>query len=295
MPLAPTSSHIRESRHGPIASGSDPRHPGCGATAGPRAAPRGRRRSRGRSLHAEQHRDLRRPRRLVPRPRRRHRDPRALRAVVDPPRPRRPRRPARSTGRRRRTSSSAGTEVARRPASSTPASADRRTSSAGASPERAPPHDVRARPARRRPADRPPTSTRLLGRGPGLTPLGDDVLAGWLATRPRLGRPDTVLAAAVRRRLGVTTLLSATLLDCALRGEALPQLADWLADPTPRPPRRCWPSAPPRAPACSTGAELALPRSPPTAHRPPREGRMTHPGRVTGTTSSSAAARTPTR
>ena len=57
------------------------------------------------------------------------------------------------------------------------------------------------------------------------------MLAGWLATRAALGRPDAVLAGAVRRRLGVTTLLSATLLDCALHGEALPQLADWLADP----------------------------------------------------------------
>lgn len=73
---------------------------------------------------------------------------------------------------------------------------------------------------------------RLLGRGPGLTPLGDDVLAGWLTTRAALGRPDEVLAAAVRRRLGATTLLSATLLDCAIRGEALPQLADWLTEPT---------------------------------------------------------------
>lgn len=73
---------------------------------------------------------------------------------------------------------------------------------------------------------------RLLGRGPGLTPLGDDVLAGWLTTRAALGHPDDVLSAAVRRRLGVTTLLSATLLDCAIRGEALPQLADWLAGPT---------------------------------------------------------------
>lgn len=73
---------------------------------------------------------------------------------------------------------------------------------------------------------------RLLGRGPGLTPLGDDVLAGWLTTRAALGRPDDVLAAAVRRRLGVTTLLSATLLDCAIRGEALPQLAGWLGGPT---------------------------------------------------------------
>jgi hypothetical protein len=73
---------------------------------------------------------------------------------------------------------------------------------------------------------------RLLGRGPGLTPLGDDVLAGWLTTRAALGHPDDVLSAAVRRRPGVTTLLSATLLDCAIRGEALPQLADWLAEPT---------------------------------------------------------------
>lgn len=72
---------------------------------------------------------------------------------------------------------------------------------------------------------------RLLGRGPGLTPLGDDVLAGWFAARHAAGRPDPVLAAAVRRRLAVTTLLSATLLDCALQGEALPQLGAWLAEP----------------------------------------------------------------
>jgi hypothetical protein len=73
---------------------------------------------------------------------------------------------------------------------------------------------------------------RLLGRGPGLTPLGDDVLAGWFATRAALGRPDLVLSGAVRRRLGATTLLSATLLDCALHGEVLPQLGAWLADPS---------------------------------------------------------------
>ena len=74
---------------------------------------------------------------------------------------------------------------------------------------------------------------RLIGRGPGLTPLGDDVLAGWFATRAALGEPDPVLAGAVRRRLGVTTLLSATLIDCAVRGEALPELAAWLAAPSP--------------------------------------------------------------
>ena len=73
---------------------------------------------------------------------------------------------------------------------------------------------------------------RLLGRGPGLTPLGDDVLAGWFATRAALGAPDGALAGAVRRRLGVTTLLSATLIECAIRGEALPELAAWLAAPS---------------------------------------------------------------
>ena len=72
---------------------------------------------------------------------------------------------------------------------------------------------------------------RLLGRGPGLTPLGDDVLAGWFAARHAADHPDRVLAAAVRRRLVVTTLLSATLLDCALQGEVLPQLGAWLAEP----------------------------------------------------------------
>jgi hypothetical protein len=72
----------------------------------------------------------------------------------------------------------------------------------------------------------------LVGRGPGLTPLGDDVLAGWLATRAALGRPVATVTDAVRRRLGATTLLSATLLDCAIRGEVLPQLGAWLADPT---------------------------------------------------------------
>lgn len=73
---------------------------------------------------------------------------------------------------------------------------------------------------------------RLLGRGPGLTPLGDDVLAGWLAVRVAAGRPDVAVAGAVKQRRAVTTLLSATLLDCALHGEALPQLTDWLVSPT---------------------------------------------------------------
>ena len=75
----------------------------------------------------------------------------------------------------------------------------------------------------------------LVGHGPGLTPLGDDVLAGWLVTRVAAGEPDTTVTDAVRRHRGATTALSATLLDCASRGEALPELRAWLtAVGTPR-------------------------------------------------------------
>jgi hypothetical protein len=77
----------------------------------------------------------------------------------------------------------------------------------------------------------------LVGRGPGLTPLGDDVLAGWLVARAAAGAPDAAVTDAVRHHLGATTALSATLLDCAVRGEALPELRTWLtALGTPREP-----------------------------------------------------------
>jgi hypothetical protein len=58
----------------------------------------------------------------------------------------------------------------------------------------------------------------LVGRGSGLTPLGDDVLAGWAATSYALGAPVVLPDARPR-----TTLLSATLLDFAQRGEVLPE------------------------------------------------------------------------
>ena len=68
----------------------------------------------------------------------------------------------------------------------------------------------------------------LLGRGEGLTPLGDDVLAGWLALHRAAGvatpEVDEVVGTARER----TTLLSATLLDCATHGEVLPEYAAWL-------------------------------------------------------------------
>ena len=73
-----------------------------------------------------------------------------------------------------------------------------------------------------------PAVAALLGRGPGLTPTGDDVLAGALVTLTALGAPaaqvlgEAVLAAAP----SATTTVSAALLVHAARGECIPQLAD---------------------------------------------------------------------
>jgi hypothetical protein len=74
----------------------------------------------------------------------------------------------------------------------------------------------------------PATVARLVGRGDGLTPLGDDVLCGWLALHRSVGVPTPEVDAAVRSLLPRTTLLSATLLDCALHGEVLPEFAAYL-------------------------------------------------------------------
>ena len=70
---------------------------------------------------------------------------------------------------------------------------------------------------------------RLVGRGDGLTPLGDDVLCGWLAVHRAAGVATDAVDEAVRSHLGRTTLLSATLLDCALHGEVIPEFAAYLA------------------------------------------------------------------
>jgi hypothetical protein len=75
----------------------------------------------------------------------------------------------------------------------------------------------------------PDAVPRLVGAGDGLTPLGDDVLCGWLAAHRALGVPTPEVDAAVRAHADRTTLLSATLLDCALEGEVLPELGAWLA------------------------------------------------------------------
>ncbi|GAA3680994.1 hypothetical protein GCM10022237_45050 [Nocardioides ginsengisoli] len=61
----------------------------------------------------------------------------------------------------------------------------------------------------------------LVGRGDGLTPVGDDVLAGWLVTARATGRDHAPVTAAVRAHLHRTTSLSATLLLHAADGEAI--------------------------------------------------------------------------
>ena len=71
---------------------------------------------------------------------------------------------------------------------------------------------------------------RLLGRGPGLTPTGDDVLAGALVSLAALGAPAAgPLGAAVTAAApDATTTVSVALLRHAARGECVPQLADLL-------------------------------------------------------------------
>lgn len=68
----------------------------------------------------------------------------------------------------------------------------------------------------------------LVGAGDGLTPYGDDQLCGWLAVHRAAGVATPEVDAAVRAMSYRTTLLSATLLDCALHGEVLPEFGAWL-------------------------------------------------------------------
>jgi hypothetical protein len=65
----------------------------------------------------------------------------------------------------------------------------------------------------------PTTVADLVGRGDGLTPLGDDVVCGWLAAHRAADVATPALDDAVRQALPRTTTLSATLLECALAGE----------------------------------------------------------------------------
>jgi len=75
-----------------------------------------------------------------------------------------------------------------------------------------------------------PPVRRLIGRGPGLTPYYDDVLAGLLVTLAALGSPKLQpLGAAVRVLAPTrTTFVSAALLHHAARGECIPELTAFL-------------------------------------------------------------------
>lgn len=69
----------------------------------------------------------------------------------------------------------------------------------------------------------PAAVSALLGRGSGLTPVGDDVLCGWAATRIALGAPVDPVAATIDARCDeATTMLSATLLRRAVAGDVIP-------------------------------------------------------------------------
>ena len=69
----------------------------------------------------------------------------------------------------------------------------------------------------------------LVGRGSGLTPLGDDVLGGGIAMHRAAGVDTPDHDAQVRALLLRTTPLSAALLECALRGEVLPQFSAYVS------------------------------------------------------------------
>lgn len=70
----------------------------------------------------------------------------------------------------------------------------------------------------------------LIGRGPGLTPAGDDVLAGYAYARIALDAPDADLVADTVRQLAPrTNQPSATLLRMAASGEVFAAAAGMLA------------------------------------------------------------------
>lgn len=90
--------------------------------------------------------------------------------------------------------------------------------------------ELPAEPLRTLAASDPAAVAGLMGLGGGLTPLGDDVLAGWLATgvatqHGALGPIRWAVALSARER---TTTLSATLLTYAARGECIPAFRDLL-------------------------------------------------------------------
>lgn len=78
------------------------------------------------------------------------------------------------------------------------------------------------------PASDPAPLIARIGLGEGLTPYADDVLCGWLAIQRAAGVATPEVDREVRAAVARTTLLSATLLDCALHGEVLPEFAAYV-------------------------------------------------------------------
>ncbi len=77
----------------------------------------------------------------------------------------------------------------------------------------------------------PRPACALLGEGPGLTPAGDDVVAGGLAVCELRGHAAALLAVSeiLARARVATTSLSAALLSCAAAGQVVPEAARFLA------------------------------------------------------------------
>jgi Protein of unknown function (DUF2877) len=76
----------------------------------------------------------------------------------------------------------------------------------------------------------PTPALRVIGRGPGLTPAGDDVVAGALAAIALRGRlPGGAAGAVLAHAVSATTSLSSSLLFCAAAGQVVPQAARFLA------------------------------------------------------------------
>jgi Protein of unknown function (DUF2877) len=97
-------------------------------------------------------------------------------------------------------------------------------------PDAVPPVASRLEPALSRGDDLTGVVDALVGLGPGLTPAGDDVLAGALVALAAAGDHDRGrrLAAAVGLRRHRTTAVSGALLDHAASGRAIPELARYV-------------------------------------------------------------------
>jgi len=83
-----------------------------------------------------------------------------------------------------------------------------------------------------------PDVARLVGRGGGLTPSGDDILCGYAAGLVLFAGRKTEAEEIARTARGRTTLLSSTLLDCASRGELPSPAHAFLEEGDPGPLRR---------------------------------------------------------